>query len=167
MFHEPAINSVVESLIKSVRRALEVSPKTQVLTEEQWRTFLPQVTCLINQRPLYPSSNGIWENPPIMPNDLLIGNNFPPPVPEEQSKVNPRDLVRSTEKRVQEFWHCWLKYFFLGDQAVCCKTESLLLISRKEITQIMFNGNFNLRITAKKYFILFKVRQPDRLNIIF
>ena len=25
--------------------------------------------------------------------------------------MNPRDLVRSTEKRVQEFWHCWLKYF--------------------------------------------------------
>jgi len=41
----------------------------------------------------------------------LIGNHFPPPEPEEQSKVNPRDLVRSTEKRVKEFWHCWLKYF--------------------------------------------------------
>ena len=104
-------NGVVESLIKSVRRALEVSSKTQVLTEEQWRTFLAQVTCLVNQRPLYPSSNGIWEGPPVTPNDLLIGNHFPPPVPEEQSKVNPRNLVRSTEKRVQEFWHCWLKYF--------------------------------------------------------
>ena len=104
-------NGVVESLIKSVRRALEVSSKTQVLTEEQWRTFLAQVTCLVNQRPLYPSSNGIWEGPPVTPNDLLIGNHFPPPVPEEQSKVNPRDLVRSREKRVQEFWRCWLKYF--------------------------------------------------------
>ena len=47
----------------------------------------------------------------LQPNDLSIGNHFPPPEPEEQSKVNPRDLVRSTEKRVQEFWHCWLKYF--------------------------------------------------------
>ena len=27
--------------------------------------------------------------------------------------MNPRDLVRSTEKRVQEFW-CWLKYFAPG-----------------------------------------------------
>ena len=104
-------NGVVESLIKSVRRALEVSFKTQVLTEEQWRTCLAQVTCLVNQRPLYPSSNRIWEGPPVTPNDLLIGNHFPPPVPEEQSRVNPRDLVRSTEKRVQEFWRCWLKYF--------------------------------------------------------
>ena len=58
-------NGVVESLIKSVRTALEVSSKTQVLTEEQWRTFLAQVTCLANQRPLYPSSNAIWEKPPF------------------------------------------------------------------------------------------------------
>lgn len=54
-------------------------------------------TCLVNQRPLYPSSNGIWEGTPATPNDLLIGNHFLPPVPEEQSKVNPRDLVWSTE----------------------------------------------------------------------
>ena len=72
---------------------------------------LAEVTCLINQRPLYPSSNGIWESPPITPNDLLIGNHFPPPMPEVESKVNPRHLMRSTEKRVQEFWKCWMKYF--------------------------------------------------------
>ena len=101
-------NGVVKSLIKSVRRALEVSSKTQVLTEEQRRTYLAQVTCLVNQRPLYPSSNSIWEGPPVTPNDLLMGNHFPHLVPEEQSRVNPRDLVGSIEKRVQE---CWLKYF--------------------------------------------------------
>ena len=66
---------------------------------------------LINQHPLYPSSNGIWESPPITPNDLLVGNHFPPPMPEVESKVNPRHLMRSTEKRVQEFWNCWMKYF--------------------------------------------------------
>ena len=52
-------NGVVESLIISVRRALEVSSKTQVLTEEQRRTFLAQFTSPVNQRPRYPSSNGI------------------------------------------------------------------------------------------------------------
>ena len=104
-------NGIVESLIKSVRRALDAMSKNQALTEEQWRTYLAEVTCLINQRPLYPSSNGIWESPPITPNDLLIGNHFPPPMPEVESKVNPRHLMRSTEKRVQEFWNCWMKYF--------------------------------------------------------
>ena len=104
-------NGVVKSLIISVRRALEVSSKTQVLTEEQRRTFNAHFTSPVNQRPRYPSSNGSWEGQPVTPNELLIGNHFPPPVAEEQSKVNPRDLVRSTEKRVQEFWYCWLNYF--------------------------------------------------------
>ena len=87
----------MDSLIKSVRQALDATSKNQALTEEQWRTYLAQVTCLINQRPLHPSSNGIWESPPITPNDLLIGIIF--------------HLMRSTEKRVQEFWNCWVKYF--------------------------------------------------------
>ena len=59
---------------------------------------LAEVTCLINQRPLYPSSNGIWESPPFTPNDLFIGNHFPPPMPEVESKVNPGHLMEGTEK---------------------------------------------------------------------
>ena len=59
------------------------------------------MTYLVNSRPLYPSSDEIWESPPITPNDLLIGHHFPPPVPEQDQRVNPRHLMRSTEKRVQ------------------------------------------------------------------
>ena len=87
-------NGIVESLIKSVRQA----SKNQALKEEQWRTYLAEVACLINQRHLYPSSNGIWESPPITPKDLLIGNHFPPPIPEVEPKVKPRHLMRSTEE---------------------------------------------------------------------
>ena len=101
----------MESLIKSVRQALDATCKNQAFTEEQWRTYLAEVAYLINQRPLYASSNGIWESPPVTPNDLLIGNHFPLPMPEVKSKVNPRHLMRSTEKRVQEFWEYWMKYF--------------------------------------------------------
>ena len=104
-------NGVVESLIKSVRQALDASSKNHSFTEEQWRTYLAEVTYLLNSRPLYPSSDGIWESPPISPNDHLIGYHFPPPVPGEEQRVNPRDHMRSTEKRVQEFWNCWMKYF--------------------------------------------------------
>ena len=52
-------NGIVESLIKSVRQALDAASINQALREEQWRTYLAEVTCLINQRRLYPSSNGI------------------------------------------------------------------------------------------------------------
>ena len=69
-------NEILKSHSKSVRQALDATSKNQALTEEQWRTYLAEVTCLINQRPLYPSSNGIWESPPITPNDLLNENHF-------------------------------------------------------------------------------------------
>jgi hypothetical protein len=42
------MNGVLESLIKSVRRALESSCKMAAYTEEQWRTFLAEVTFLVN-----------------------------------------------------------------------------------------------------------------------
>ena len=70
-----------------------------------------RVKCLIDECPLYQGLNGICENPPITPNDLLIRAHFPSPMPEVESKVNPRHLMRSTQKRVQEFWKCWMKYF--------------------------------------------------------
>ncbi|XP_068684263.1 uncharacterized protein [Montipora foliosa] len=89
----------------------EMKEKNQSFTEEQWRTHLAEVTYLVNSRPLYPSSDGIWERPPVTPNDLLIGHHFPPPAPEQEERVNTRHLKRSTQKRVQEFWRCWIKYF--------------------------------------------------------
>ena len=104
-------NGVVESLIKSARQALDATSKNQSFTEEQWRTHLAEVTYLVNSRPLYPSSDEIWESPPVTPNDLLIGHHFLPPAPEQEERVNPLHLTRSKEKRVQEFWKCWIKYF--------------------------------------------------------
>ena len=85
--------------------------KKFVAKEEQWRTFLTEINYIVNSRPLYPSSNNIWECPPVTPNDLLIGQHSAPPQPPPEDRVNPRHLLRSTENRVREFWNCWLKYF--------------------------------------------------------
>ena len=104
-------NGVVETLIKSVRQALNCVCKNQTFTEEQWRTFLAEVTYMVNGRPLYPSSDNIWEAPPITPNQILLGQHNPPPQPDFESRVNPRDLVRCVQSRVCEFWNSWLKYF--------------------------------------------------------
>ncbi|KAK3730657.1 hypothetical protein QZH41_007940 [Actinostola sp. cb2023] len=104
-------NGVVESLIKSVRQALNATCKNQAFTEEQWRTYLTEITYMINGRPLYPSSENIWESPPITPNDILIGQHNQPPQPDPEDKVNPRNMLRSTQNRVNEFWNCWMKYF--------------------------------------------------------
>jgi len=80
-------------------------------TEEQWRTILSEIAYIVNNRPLYASSNEIWEQPPITPNDLIIGHHFQPPQPGPQDRVDPRHLNRCCQKRADEFWQCWLKYF--------------------------------------------------------
>ena len=109
--HASHQNGVVETLIKSVRQSLNATCKNQAFTQEQWRTFLSETTYIINGRPLYPSSNDIWETPPITPNDILIGQHLPPPQSELEERINPRHLLRSTQGRVNEFWKCWMKYF--------------------------------------------------------
>ncbi|XP_022777768.1 uncharacterized protein LOC111319218 [Stylophora pistillata] len=109
--HASHQNGVVETLIKSVRQALNATCKNQAYSEEQWRTFLSEVTFLVNGRPLYPSSDDIWEVPPITPNDLLLGHHNPPPQPEPEERTNPRQLLRSTQNRVADFWRSWMKYF--------------------------------------------------------
>ena len=109
--HTSHQNGVVETRIKSVRQSLNATCKNQTFTEEQWRTFLSETTYIINGRLLYPSSNNIWETPPITPNDILIGQYLPPPQPEREERINPRHLLRSTQGRVNEFWKCWIRYF--------------------------------------------------------
>ncbi|KAK3706991.1 hypothetical protein QZH41_003813 [Actinostola sp. cb2023] len=73
------------------------------MEQEQWRTFLAEVTYIVNGRPLYPSSESVWESPPIIPNDILLGQHNSPPQPTLEDRVNPRDLMRSTQKRIAEF----------------------------------------------------------------
>ena len=90
--HASHQNGVVETLIKSVRQSLDATCKNQAFTEEQWRTFLSETTYIINGRPLYPSSNDIWESPPITPNDILIGHHLPPPKPDYPKKGSTPDI---------------------------------------------------------------------------
>jgi len=87
--HASHQNGIVESLIRSVRQALNSVCKNQTFTEEQWRTFLAETTYMINSRPLYPCSEDVWEEPPITPNDILFGQHNPPPQPNKKSELIP------------------------------------------------------------------------------
>ena len=90
---------------------------------------MAEVTYLINARPLYPCSVEIWETPPVTPNDLLIIHHFPPTVPEPEQGVDPKHLMRSTEKRVHEFWNSWMKYFSCGSRnEKTSKKETFIII---------------------------------------
>jgi hypothetical protein len=104
-------NGVVESLIRSVRVAMNASCKERPYTEEQWRTILAEITYVVNSRPLYPASYDIFAEPPITPNDLIIGPNSAVPQPDSPDRVDCRAENQSVQKRVQEFWTSWMKYF--------------------------------------------------------
>ena len=80
------------------------------LTEKQWRTFLAEITCIINIRPLNPSSVEIWEEPPSTPNHIPIGQQSLSSQPEQEGRVNPRQMLRIVQRRVSEFWTCCNKY---------------------------------------------------------
>ncbi|KXJ27877.1 hypothetical protein AC249_AIPGENE2878 [Exaiptasia diaphana] len=110
--HASHMNGVVESLIKSVRHAINATCKNQAFTEEQWRDlFIRSIIYIVNSRPLYPSSDEICESPPMTANDILPGQHHEPLQPLPEEKVNPRNLMRSTQKRIEDFWNCWMKYF--------------------------------------------------------
>jgi hypothetical protein len=104
-------NGVTESLIKSVRNALEAACKNVPMTEEQWRTALCEITYLVNSRPLYANSDDLETIPPITPNDLILGEHYSPPQPEPEDRINPEHLNRVVQGRVNEFWQKWMSAF--------------------------------------------------------
>lgn len=97
-------NKAVETLIKSVRQALNTTCMSQASSEEQWRTFLSEVTYMVNRWPLYPSSEDIQKALMVTLNDLLIGHYNPPPQPEpeETPTFDNYSEARKTESLISE-----------------------------------------------------------------
>lgn len=105
------MNGAVESMIKSVKMAIDGCFGFASYTQSQWVTILYEVTYLINSRPLYPASDDVLDAPPITPNMLLYGNGLIVPQPENQSIVNPRHQNNAVQQRIQLFWEQWLRHF--------------------------------------------------------
>lgn len=104
-------NGSVESLIKSVKNALNKVVKNYILSEESYRTVLCEVTSSINSRPLWPATEGDVEQPPITCNDLLRPGGL------ERNPVtldlcdNPRKRYQQIQRITNEWWSLWMKYF--------------------------------------------------------
>lgn len=105
------MNGAVESLVKSVRKAIDGAFGFASYSQSQWATILHEASYLVNSRPLYPSSENVLDAPPITPNTLLLGHGIVIPQPEKQEKVNPRHLNNSVQSRIQLFWEQWLRHF--------------------------------------------------------
>ena len=106
-------NGAVERLIRSVRNAINGTCGFVSFREESWRTYLAEVTNLINSRPLYPASSSPLDDPPITPNDLLIGHNNVevPQIQNVDDNLKPQERFQKVQRQVNFFWTRWMRYF--------------------------------------------------------
>ena len=104
-------NGAVESLIKSVKSALNKVVKTQVLTEQEYRRVLSEIATCVNSRPLWTPTEGDYEQPPITCNDLIRPGGL------ERNPVNmnhcehPKKRYQRVQRVANEWWSLWLRYF--------------------------------------------------------
>ena len=84
--------------------------KQRILSEEEYRTVLLEVQSSINSRPLWPSTEGDIEGPPITCNDLLR----PKGLVHETDEINvgnPRTRYGYIQRLVDEWWKIWMSNF--------------------------------------------------------
>ena len=106
----PHHNGVVESIVKSVKGALNKVIKDIVVSEEEYRTILLEIQDLINSRPLWPHNDGDIDEPPICCNDLLRPRGLLTQ-PQKLNNGSPRTRYEYIQKVVNEWWKVWLRNF--------------------------------------------------------
>ena len=109
----PWMGGAWESLVKSTKKALKTVVKDRLLTDEALQTFLTEVECTVNSRPLTSTSSDLDDYEALTPNHFLIGR---------PSAALPTDFVKSEDidskkrwRAVQAashmFWNRWLKEY--------------------------------------------------------
>ena len=106
-------NGAVESMVKSVKTALNKLLKDQAYKEEEYRTIFSKITAVVNSRPLWPVSEGDVDQPPITPNDLLrpTGLHRDPEDVELNLSSNPRKRFDHIQTVCDNWWRIWLLHF--------------------------------------------------------
>ena len=104
-------NGAVESMVKSVKTSLNKLIKGTVLDEEEYRTVFTEVSACINSRPLWPSSEGDIEQPPISCIDLMRPGGLPRDPDYLNLVSNPRKRYQKVQSIVNEWWNLWLLHF--------------------------------------------------------
>ena len=108
------MNGRVESLIRSVRRALDVTVgyHDRILTSDEWSTVMYEITYLINSRPIWPNrGKDVYDiDGTISPNFLLHGqgSSIARTNSEDSNIILPK-RVDAIERRIQTFWTLWRK----------------------------------------------------------
>lgn len=105
----PHCNGLAESAIRSVKYHNRCIIGDSTLTYEELTTFLVQVECCLNSRPLYPMSSDPTDLNVLTPSHFLIGSAFNT-IPERSLlNSNPSSITRwqMVQRMLQRFWAQW------------------------------------------------------------
>ena len=109
----PWHNGCVESLIKSVKKALKIAIGDQVLSYPELQTVLFEVSNIVNERPIGAYNNDINDGKYLCPNQLLLGrasNRVPSGPFSDNYSCRRRHLF--VQKIVNAFWKIWIRDYF-------------------------------------------------------
>ena len=109
----PWYNGAAESMVKSVKRALNAAIGVNILKFSELQTCLFEAAEIVNERPIgiHPASpsDGVY----LSPNDLLLGRSSPKiPQGEFMNRASDKHRFDFLQKIVQQFWNRWMQEVF-------------------------------------------------------
>ena len=97
-----------ERLIRSVRKILNALLQSQSFTDETLHTYLCEVECILNNRPLIPVSSDPRDDLPITPNHILhLSCVMPVGDTPRESDLNGRRSWKQAAYLADQFWRRW------------------------------------------------------------
>ena len=111
--YSPHFGGVWESLVKSVKRALQAVLKEQIVTESVLRTTLIEVEAVVNSRPLTYNSSDPTDFTALTPNHFLHGGAtiITPPGSFETQEICSRKRWRQSQVIADHVWRRWLQQY--------------------------------------------------------
>ena len=107
------MGGVWECVIRSVRKVIRCLTKEQLVSGEALRTLMTEIECILNGRPLTPSSHSPGDLEALTPNHLLLfrPNNTMPPGIFSKDDMYCRRRWRQIQYLSNVFWKRWLSEY--------------------------------------------------------
>lgn len=109
----PWRNGVTESLIKSVKRSLEIAVKNNVMTFSELQTVMFEAANIVNERPIGRHPTSTDDGYYLCPNNLILGRctTRTPSGPFDETS-NPRKRLEFVQRICNAFWKHWTRDYF-------------------------------------------------------
>ena len=109
----PWYNGAVESLVKTVKRALTSAIGDQILTFSELQTCMFEASQLVNQRPIGRTPSSPEDGTYLSPNDMLLGRTSPKtPQLNFEMKASQSTRIGFIQSIVNAFWKRWKREIF-------------------------------------------------------